>query len=367
MGNSEEKIRSRPIVALLISALTFAAPALAQTNKDAASSSPAPAPPATLDIGDLWHRVWGQQPKATDKDEVAAAGRKAFAVLPTVASKPTTGLSLGVSSNIAFFRGDQKTTHISSFNTGVRFTQKHQFLSGARFSIFTNNDRWFLQGDNRFSLTSQGAYGLGTDTLPSDVVSTKYRYLRFFETAYRHVSRRLFVGGGLDVATHTNVRPGSEKAAANWDTSPFVTYSAANGFSTPNQTSAGSSVNLLFDTRDSGINPRRGVFANASYRTFYNGFLGGDATWQELVLDTRTYRKLTSSGRHMLAFWLLGDIVTGGTAPYLDLPTIGSDGRSGRGYGEGRFRGERLLYGEVEYRGTLTSNGLIGMGACLNT
>jgi hypothetical protein len=42
-------------------------------------------------------------------------------------------------------------------------------------------------------------------------------------------------------------------------------------------------------------------------------------------------------------------------------------GRMGRGYAEGRLRGERLLYGEIEYRGTLMSNGLLGMVAFLNT
>jgi hypothetical protein len=39
------------------------------------------------------------------------------------------------------------------------------------------------------------------------------------------------------------------------------------------------------------------------------------------------------------------DLVVGGVAPYLDLPATAMDtyGRSGRGYGEGRFRGERLF------------------------
>jgi hemolysin activation/secretion protein len=55
-------------------------------------------------------------------------------------------------------------------------------------------------------------------------------------------------------------------------------------------------------------------------------------------------------------------------APYFDLPSTGNDnyGRAGRGYVEGRFRGERLVYGEMEYRGTLTANGLLGMVAFLN-
>jgi hemolysin activation/secretion protein len=60
--------------------------------------------------------------------------------------------------------------------------------------------------------------------------------------------------------------------------------------------------------------------------------------------------------------------VTGGVAPYLDLPATGMDtyGRSERGYPQGRFRGEKMLYGELEYRWTVTGNGLFGLVAFLN-
>ena len=74
----------------------------------------------------------------------------------------------------------------------------------------------------------------------------------------------------------------------------------------------------------------------------------------------RTYRKLTPDGRQRLAFWFMSDNVLNGTAPYLDLPATGSDGRSARGYSDGRYRGQHLAYGEMEYRGTITSNGLLG-------
>ena len=63
----------------------------------------------------------------------------------------------------------------------------------------------------------------------------------------------------------------------------------------------------------------------------------------------------------------MSDLITGGVAPYLDLPTTGGEVRSGRGYAEGRYRGERLVYGEVEYRGALTPNGLLGFVAFLNS
>ena len=65
----------------------------------------------------------------------------------------------------------------------------------------------------------------------------------------------------------------------------------------------------------------------------------------------------------------LVDLVVGGVAPYLDLPATALDtyGRTARGYSEGQFRGERLAYGQAEYRATLTRNGLLGMVVFLNT
>ncbi len=108
------------------------------------------------------------------------------------------------------------------------------------------------------------------------------------------------------------------------------------------------------------------MLASATYRTFFNGFLGGDSTWQELYVDARTYRKLSRDGRRKLAFWFLGDFVTGGVAPYLDLPTIASDGRSARGYGEVAIEARACCTAKSEYRETLTQNGFVGFVAFLN-
>jgi hypothetical protein len=36
----------------------------------------------------------------------------------------------------------------------------------------------------------------------------------------------------------------------------------------------------LWDSRDSFISPAHGWLAKASYRTLFDGFLGGDSTWQ---------------------------------------------------------------------------------------
>lgn len=121
------------------------------------------------------------------------------------------------------------------------------------------------------------------------------------------------------------------------------------------QISAGLSIEILWDSRDSFINPSRGWLARASYRALFDGFLGADSSWEKANLDFRAYAPLSSDRRHKLAVWAYTDLVVDGVAPYFDLPSTASDsyGRSGRGYAEGHFRGERLAFAEVEYRGAL--------------
>jgi len=304
-----------------------------------------------------------------DEQPAGTESHKPFLVVaPSVGSKPSTGVNGGLAANVAFIDGDARTTHISSMSGGLKVSQKGQTLSGLKLAMFTPNDRWFVQGDNRLSWTSQNTYGLGGDTVAADAENLKYDQLRLYETAYRSIAPGLFVGAGININRHTNVRPGSGDAST-FDQDAYVAYTGQHGFNIDHQTSSGTSVSLLFDTRDNAINARRGWLANVTYRTFFNGFLGGDSTWQETSIDVRTYRALTRDGRHELAFWFLGDFVTGGTPPYLDLPATAGDsyGRSARGYGEGRYRGDQLMYGEVEYRQTLTRNGLVGFVTFFNT
>ena len=344
----------RVLVVWLAAILLAAAPVRAEEQP----ARPAD-PSREVDVADLWRMV--RHKDAPDSE----AARRFLVFAPSIGSKPSTGLNGGFSSNVAFFLGDPDTTHISSLSGGLKVSEKKQTLAGIRFATFSKNDRWFFQGDNRLSWTSQNTYGLGGSTPKADAENVKYDLFRFYGTAYRNVKPGLFVGVGLNVSDHTNVRPGTG-AAATWDESAYATYNQKHGFAVDRQTSSGTSVGLIYDTRDNAINAHRGALASATYRTFFDGFLGGDSTWQELYLDARTYKALTKDARHKLAFWFLGDLVTGGTAPYLDLPATASMERSARGYGEGRYRGEHLLYSEIEYRGALTSSDLVGFVAFLN-
>lgn len=356
--------------------LLAAAAAHGQTVPDADAraaqpGAPAPAPsPGTepFDVKDLIRKLRHKELTPEQRAAALDSTKRMYAFAPVIGYKPSSGVMIGVAGNIAFFRGDPKTTRISSTVASLTFSSLKQTSLSAKFALFGRDDRWALDSDNRAQWTSQDTFGLGTITEPADQINMKFNYFRLYNTAYYKVYGRLLAGVGFHYSAHTSVEPGKD-AETGWSESPYVTYSNTHGFPLDSQSSAGTSVNLRLDTRGNAINPARGWLGSVSYRPFFKGFLGGESTWQELDLDARTYRTLDAGRRHKLAFWFWGDLVTGGVAPYMDLPAIGMDkyGRSGRGYAEGRFRGERLIYGEVEYRWTITGNGFVGMVAFVNT
>jgi hypothetical protein len=332
-----------------------------------AAEQPAAARPAdqTTDLSDLWRRLRHKN-EPVPVDLAAEPSKDRFLVFaPTIGSKPSTGLTLGLNGNMAFFRGDGPSTHLSTLAGGLRVSQKQQVLANLRYALFGGNEGWYFDGDNRANWTSINAYGLGGFADTSDATNVKYDFLRFYEAAYRRVRPGFFVGGGLNVNSRYNIRAGGSESS--FDNSAYVSYTESHGFPLDHQASAGGNIALRYDTRDNAINAEHGWLAAATYRTFFKGFVGGDATYQQLSIDVRTYKSLTKTGSQRIAFWMVSDLVTGGVAPFLELPTTGTDARSGRGYTEGRNRGERLAYGEIEYRGALTPSGLAGFVAFVNT
>jgi len=115
---------------------------------------------------------------------------------------------------------------------------------------------------------------------------------------------------------------------------------------------SGVSLNVLYDTRDNQINPYKGLYANLNYRYNFK-FLGSSQDVSSLWLEFRSYVGLSKrTPRHLIGFWVFGDFQLSGHLPYLTLPSLGEDqrARSGRGYTNGRYRGDNIVYGEVEYR-----------------
>jgi hypothetical protein len=357
-------MNERVVILVLFAALTLTGATATATQDPAQPQAPA-TEPEQVDIIDVIRSVFRKAPP----DQPAPAWnyrRPMVAMVPTISSKPSTGFTVGALANVAFFQGDPATTGISAANVGATISSRKQVSLSARLHVFTQENRFNIQGDNRFLWTSQDTFGLGQDTRPDDAINVRFDHFRVSDIGYLALRPRVYAGIGPHVNVHRNVEPGKD-AEAEWNSSPYVEYSRRNGLPEDSQTSSGLTMGVLMDTRDNVINARQGWLASLTYRPSFEA-LGSDSGWQELLFDARTYRPIMGNPRHRIALWLYGDFVVAGVAPYFDLPSTGNDtyGRAGRGYVEGRFRGERLIYSEMEYRGTLTANGLLGLVAFLN-
>src|SRR5512133_768329 len=123
---------SRFLLASVVVGALGVVPAAAQDRPVA----PVAVPAYTFDVGDLWHLV-RHQPAVQDAD---GGGRRFLVFAPSIGSKPSTGLSLGLSGNMAFYKGgDAAATHISTLSGGVKITQKRQLTFGSRLALFTAN------------------------------------------------------------------------------------------------------------------------------------------------------------------------------------------------------------------------------------
>jgi hypothetical protein len=320
---------------------------------------------SSVDARDVMDRLLNRTTDASaDRDFRQAVWLR----VPVITSSPGSGTLLGGGTEVSFFNGRPATTQASTVVASAAGSLTGRVVAGVRLAVYGRANRWIVLGDNRFERASQNSFGLGTSTTPAGRFATSYVWPRMNDVALRQVTKSVYAGVGIHFTRHAGMEA-ADGTADRWTASTFADYSRRHGFDLRTQTSAGISANLRFDNRDSVVNATRGWLVSAAYRTYVKGLLGGDSNWQSASVDVRRYRALGTSGRHVLAAWAYADMVTSGVAPYFDLPATAMDGqgRSGRGYAAGRFRGERMVYGEIEYRGSLTRNGLLGVVAFVNT
>ena len=359
----EGTLRAGPVFRCIAAlAVPILLPAVAGTQQPKAAQQPE-AQTDTVpqrDLMDVISRVLKGKPKLSDTLRVPP--KVVLTVLPSFGVNPTNGLSLGVSGNAVTRLGTAETTNLSTVSASVSYTTKKQFNILLRSNVFTRGNQAKFEGDWRYLDTNQPTYGLGP-ALPSEFEAPMdFRLIRLYETVYFQTARNVLLGLGyhldyyFDIVDKNFVEAGLP--------TPFRQYN--NGRTITSTVASGLSLNLLTDTRDNPINASRGLYGRASLRIFPT-WLGSDDDWQSLETELRLYPALGKTGRSRLALWEYAWL-TLGRPPYLNLPAIGWDynNRTGRAYPQGRIRATNLIYSEVEYRVTLSRNGMWGAVGFLN-
>jgi hypothetical protein len=294
-------------------------------------------------------------------------------VLPNISSNPANGLLLGVGGSLGWWFGPKETTHISGAGFTAAWTTKNQWIFFFKSNAYSKNDRLFMQGDWRFYVYSLPTYGLGTDAPPDSIqmdpswswlaaptdesgaFPLKYNYLKLHEIVSYKIKTNFYGGIGFHLDSYRSIVDDSlqfnDDGTVKFMT-PHYFYSDHYGFDPEGYNTVGLSANFVFDSRDNLINPYKGMFFNINLKQNAT-WLGSDKSSTFLFFDARYYRSLSKKlPRHVIGGWLWGNFMVAGRAPYLTLQALGDDqrARSGRGYIQGRFRGEQMLYGEVEWR-----------------
>jgi hypothetical protein len=290
-------------------------------------------------------------------------------VVPYVSYSPVTSFQVGVGGSISWRLGNPLTTNLSAATVSANVTTKRQLIVQLKSNVFLKENKWFLQGDWRYYIFSLNTYALGTengygvpdipDVTPgptaeeTTVYPMKFNWLKFHQLVSIKVRKGFYAGMGFHLDYHYNIQDLALKLdTPNVIVTPHYAYSELHGFKTHHYTASGLSLNGVYDSRNNILNPYKGIFVHINYRANFK-WMGSNENGSQLWTEFRTYVGLSKRmPRHLLAFWLYGSFHLTGSIPYLDLATIGFDqmNSSGRGYIQGRWRGENMVYGEVEYR-----------------
>lgn len=301
--------------------------------------------------------------------KVIVVKKPSIILIPVIASSPATGLQLGAAGQGAWYNDSPENTRISQASANVTVTAKSQMLITMKSTIMGKQDKWIWMGDWRYYFYSQSTYGLGTNAPDSasldyginvggvDAESNPgeqpmdFRWLRLHEVGLREVRKNLYVGIGYHLDLYQNILDKNLDVGNNKLTDHYQ-YSVQRGFDPTKYSISGLSVNVVYDSRDNQINPYKGFYVNGQYKLNSTGF-GSSRDSEFAWLEVRGYKSLSKEKpRHLIGVWAFANALVGGSAPYLTLPAANYDtrNRSARAYVQGRYRGEELVYAEMEYR-----------------
>ncbi len=265
----------------------------------------------------------------------------------------------------------------------LQYTTKNQVLVIFKNNIYTKKERIFFTGDWRFQIFSQSTYGLGTNAPEGGILDyqfglsgqsttsdsleqpMEYNFLRIHQTMAFQIRRNMYLGFGIQLDAYSkindlklNLVPGEEFFTSNY------AYSIQNNFNPDKYVSSSLNVAYVIDKRDNMIRPYKGYFLSVGWRGDLE-ILGSEKNANMLKLEWRSFHNVSPKNpAHLIGFWLISEHSPDGQFPYMTLPATSYDqrSRSGRGYTQGRFRGNQYSYGEVEYRFPISKCGGILSG-----
>jgi len=286
--------------------------------------------------------------------------KQKFIAAPVVSFSPETNFAFGTGAKYLFkFKGSGDETRVSNMPITLQYTLNKQFLLYSGFEVFTNQEKWVIEGNLLFQNYPRLYYGIGSNT--PDSAEEQYDYYQFlFEPIFlkQMFDRYLFIGGGFryNHIFKTKIDPNG-----------LIATNKPEGFD--GSTSVGAEVAMLYDSRSNILNAQDGWYFEFTYG-LYGEVLGGTNAFNLTRFDLRHYMDASKNNNDIIAFQCVGRF-SRGHLPFSEFSFFGGS-EIMRGYQEGRYVDRDLLATQVEYRKNFKESrwglvGFAGIGDVSNT
>ncbi len=271
-------------------------------------------------------------------NDTADIRKPQFLVYPTLAFAPETSWEIGVSTLYVYYAKRDTSNRLSEISGFSFFTLENQYGFWFDHAIYSDKDKWFFLGRNRYQSFPLLYFGVGPDSPEEYRARVDANFLLLKERVLRQVYGSLYVGLELDLQSLSRV------AFIPADDVEFTEENLPKGAN--GSTNFGLGLGVVYDDRHNVLNVRHGNFAELAFLR-YDETWASDFNFTSVILDWRLFRPVNK--RDVLATQLFGQFNTSGTAPFNQLALMGGESLM-RGYYLGRYRDNNLMAGQVEYR-----------------
>lgn len=273
-----------------------------------------------------------------------------FIAAPVFSYSPETNFAFGTGAKYLFkFNGSGEETRVSNIPTTLQYTLNNQFFFYSGFEVFTNQEKWVIEGNLLFQNYPRLYYGIGSNTQKSAEEQYDY-YQVLVEPIFlkRMFHKYLFVGAGFRY---------NHIYKTKFEDDGLIATNRPDGFD--GSTSAGIEVAALFDSRSNILNAQDGWYAEFTHGK-YDKAIGGTNIFNLTRIDLRHYFDVSDKNNDIIAVQVYGQF-SRGNIPFSEYAFLGGS-EIMRGYQEGRFVDRDLLATQVEYRKNFEDSrwGLVG-------
>jgi len=260
--------------------------------------------------------------------------------LPIITADPFIGVGFGALANATFLLGDSTHTRYSNMMMYGIITTNGQLGIQANHQVFTNEEKWMLQGKLQYLDWPENVYQLGGnasgDTPFKENIS--YKAIEFEQRAMKRVGRKNFVGLQYRLYYCMDLET---------DQSHEISFFKNKAIGNSSFVASGIGLHYIHDSRDNVQNAYSGYYLEVAYNPFFK-FMGSTQSWYNLRIDGRMYKNFSIHSQKVLASRIMVEHAAG-TIPYMIMPQFGRYFTT-RGFVQGRYRGNTFMSFESEFR-----------------